>query len=435
MKIRYLALGAAVVLGLAACGGGGGSSSTADNNPTGETNPSGLTTGTITGFGSIFVNGIEFETDGTTFDIDGAPGMESDLEVGHVVTINGTVNPDGVTGVAQSVRFEAEVEGPISSVDLANRLFVVVGQTVMVDDFTFFSDEVIPASLEGLVAGDFVEVSGYIDADGNILATRVEIDIPDSSTPGVRATEVKGLVSALDSAASTFQINDLVVDFSMARLSGFTDGTIADGDYVEAKGTEFGPNDELIATEVDAEDKSERHDSIDGEERNDVKVKMAAAVQDVDIDAGTLMMLGITVHVDEMTRSDDRSDSDVRRFSLDDIRVGDFIEVRGDELMDADGLPTGDVRAFRMEREDSQDEVELQGAVTEFSGNSVTILGVTIDTHAGTRFGGMEGGMDDDMGISSADFFAMMSTGAVVKAKGVQVSDAGMTADKLEFED
>ncbi len=487
MKIKFLAICIALLI-LAACGGGSGSpASVAD--PTGAAS-TGTTTGTVTGFGSIYVNGIEFDTSGTSFDIDDAPGQESDLEVGHVVTIEGTVHSDGRTGVAEHVSFEDEVEGPISSIDLANQSFVVVGQTIIVDDLTSFDDDIVPASFEGLAVGNFVEVSGYADAEGNIRATRVEVE-----TDSGREIEVKGMVASLDSAASTFQINDLVVDFSSATLSDFPDGIIADGDYVEVKGTDFGPAGELIATRVESED--DRHDNSEDDDveiegyittfdspdnfsvsgmpvitnsqtqfehgsvddlalnvklevegvvnadgvlvarevefrehqtdENDIKIE--AAVQAVDFEAGILTMLGIIVHVDEMTRIEDDSDSDVRRFSLADIQAGNFIEVRGIEIFDADGLSTGEIRALRLEREDFDDDVSLQGAVTEYSEGTLMILGVTIDTHAGTEF------EDDDNSLSSAEFFALLSAGAIIEAEGIQVSDAGISADKLEFED
>ena len=51
-------------------------------------------TGTITGFGSVFVNGIEFETGSSSFDVDDNPSSsEDDLAIGMVVTVVGGVSP------------------------------------------------------------------------------------------------------------------------------------------------------------------------------------------------------------------------------------------------------------------------------------------------------------------------------------------------------
>jgi CHASE2 domain-containing sensor protein len=58
--------------------------------------------------------------------------LEADLRVGQVVRIEGRVNEDGVTGTANSITFDDEVEGPVQSLDLAANRLVVLGQTVQV---------------------------------------------------------------------------------------------------------------------------------------------------------------------------------------------------------------------------------------------------------------------------------------------------------------
>ena len=70
--------------------------------------------GTITGFGSIFVNGVEYDTASANIRIDGAAGTEADLRVGQVVTVTGTLDSGSTTrGKAQTVSFNAAVEGPV----------------------------------------------------------------------------------------------------------------------------------------------------------------------------------------------------------------------------------------------------------------------------------------------------------------------------------
>ena len=80
---KQKALSAAIIsITLSACGGGGssgGGDSIAgiDNGPAEGISGSGATaSGTIDGFGSIFVNGIEFETDNADITIDGQQGGE-----------------------------------------------------------------------------------------------------------------------------------------------------------------------------------------------------------------------------------------------------------------------------------------------------------------------------------------------------------------------
>ena len=102
-----------LVLFVAGCGGGGGGGSSLAGGGIGGT---GITSGTITGFGSVFVNGVEFETDGSSFDVDDNIGTDQDvLGLGMVVTITGSINPDGVTWTALSILYDDEVEGPIAA--------------------------------------------------------------------------------------------------------------------------------------------------------------------------------------------------------------------------------------------------------------------------------------------------------------------------------
>src|SRR5690349_15879958 len=62
---------------LAACGGGGSASSSVTSTDV-------VATGAITGFGSVYVNGIHFETEGADITRDGSPSPQSDLRVGQM---------------------------------------------------------------------------------------------------------------------------------------------------------------------------------------------------------------------------------------------------------------------------------------------------------------------------------------------------------------
>jgi hypothetical protein len=102
--------------------------------------------GTITGFGSVFVNGVEYNTNGTNFTVGETGGTEADLAIGMVVRVNGSINDDGVTGTAESIVYDAELEGPIvnapvesdegqtKSFTVLGKNVVVTGSTVVVDD-------------------------------------------------------------------------------------------------------------------------------------------------------------------------------------------------------------------------------------------------------------------------------------------------------------
>src|SRR6202035_5957216 len=82
----------------------------------------------ITGFGSVFVNGVEYITANAQILIDHQPGTEAQLHAGQVVVIKGSVNADGATGTATEVTFDGDVRGPVSQIDLTTNTLVVLGQ-------------------------------------------------------------------------------------------------------------------------------------------------------------------------------------------------------------------------------------------------------------------------------------------------------------------
>ena len=120
----------AAVLGLAACGGGGSSS---DSTPqTAAQNVAVISSGTVTGFGSVFVNGVRFETSSAAFTINGKPGTQADLRVGHVVRIHGRRMAQAIARrIASTSMIWSKV--PSRSVDAAAGALVVMGQTVLTD--------------------------------------------------------------------------------------------------------------------------------------------------------------------------------------------------------------------------------------------------------------------------------------------------------------
>jgi hypothetical protein len=136
-------------------------------------------------------------------------------------------------------------------------------------------------------------------------------------------------------------------------------------------------------------------------------------------------MLGITVSVDALTRLEDKSSADLRPLTLADINAGDYLEDRGDEFP----AGSGDILATILEREDADTEAILQGFVESITEPSFTILGVTIQTDAGTIFRDV-----NDTVISSTEFFNQVASNSLVKAKGNEISDTVILAQEVEFE-
>jgi len=478
MKTHLLfALSAALVLP----GCGGGSETVAGIDGRGNPTPAVgvVSKGAITGFGSVIVNGVEFDTSNALFGIDGRGGTQLDLAVGDVVVIEGTVNEDGTSPTANSVTFDDAVEGPISAIDLAAQTLTSLGQLVRVDADTSFDDSISPASLDGLNVDDVVEVSGFFLADGSIGATRIELK------PAGGELEITGIVN--DVAGTTLEINGFVVDFTNAMVENFPGGSPEIGQRVEAKGDALGGMGQLLATRVEFKgndfgedgDRAEiegfitRFDvatptdfDVEGvpvmttaltvfengtsvdlalnrkvEVEGDIdaagvliatKVEIKASgfirIESLveDVQANQLTVLGIVISVNEATRFEDKSAASVELFSLADLGAGDYVEIRGFE--DASG-----VVATRLEREDFDGEVALRGFVDSVNDPDFTILGATVTTRrsppdpVATTFTDLDGSP-----LTPAEFF-LQANGRLVEASGT-LDGAMIDADEVEFE-
>lgn len=193
------------------CGGGGGDAPSTGGGvaPTGTTVVA-FTQGTITGFGSVIVNGVRFDdTAASVTDDDGAKQALSTLRLGMRVEVDsGTVDRLSATAKAVAVRFGGLVTGPVTAVDTTANTITVLGQVVDVTSTTVFDDS-LGAGLAAVTAGTVIEVHGLRDAaTGRIVATRVE---PESTAT---AYKLRGTVSSLDTTAKTFSIGGAAISYA-----------------------------------------------------------------------------------------------------------------------------------------------------------------------------------------------------------------------------
>lgn len=230
-KIGGCALSLLALLLLVSCGGGGDTVADGGIGGTGT-----ISVGTISALGSIFVNGIEFDTNTAVIDLNGASAGQSSLRVGMVVTVEGTLNEDGSTGIATSVTYDDNLQGPISAVDPAAGSLTVLDQEIRTDEATVFDTGAALPGLAGLSPGDVIEVSGLTNADGSILATRI------SQGAGGQMAEITGQISS--ATATTFQINNLTVEFSGASQGMPRRNAPQNGETVEVRG--FLDNDGIL---------------------------------------------------------------------------------------------------------------------------------------------------------------------------------------------
>ena len=471
------------LLTAAACTGG-------SDHASGGVGGSGLSRGPVSAFGSIFVTGIKWETDSAEILVDGVPADESSIELGMVVTVEGEVSRDGTTGTATLVRFDSDLEGPITSItpvgtDGVAATVVVLGVDVFVEDgVTIFSGGA-GFGFGTMTVGDVVEVSGLRGADGSIRATHLERE--GSLVPGVTAVELTGVVSGYTPGASSFQIGSVTVNFDPSgvttNLTELPGGEPSDGQFVEVEGI-YEASGEITASAIELED--DELPDVDNAEIEGVITRfvsladMDVAGQPVDASGArltpndpALFRLGVVVEVEgrisdgvliarelELRGFDTRIDAAIASAEDIDAENGTFVllgipvrtdastqfddgesdvpnfsvsDLRAGDFLAVRGVedPAGTLLATRVKREEV-DDVELRGFVeaADSIAGTLTIMGVTVDVN------GAEFEDADEMTLLQSEFFAQLMIGDLVEVENDLPGDPSVLefATEVEFE-
>lgn len=143
---------------------GGTGRSAGDAGGTGGIGGTGIV-GTITGFASICVNGLEVHYDrDVPVSENGRPVDSQQLAVGQLVAVEAVDSARGLE--ARSVGIVYVLEGPVTNA-AKNGGLEVMGAPVVT------SDLLGPATTPPLRKGDWVQVSGHPDAQGRVFASRI----------------------------------------------------------------------------------------------------------------------------------------------------------------------------------------------------------------------------------------------------------------------
>ena len=199
----------------------------------GGTGGTGISTGAVTGFGSVEVNGVHFRTDNnvapgfrTEKKINGADkSLERDKDVfaeGMVVTVRHGAGDNN----AQGIEYRDNLRGPIAVIASgADNIIEVLGQTVVVEN---------AATFPSLKQNDIVEVSGFVDNAGRIRAAYI---LPVS--PSTQEFEVKGFVSV--SSSTGFRLGPLPDGSGTTVMVSYPLGGPANNTFVQVVTTDREP--------------------------------------------------------------------------------------------------------------------------------------------------------------------------------------------------
>ena len=228
---------------LTGCGGGGSSVAGLSSGGTGS-----FTSGTISGLGSIIVNGIRYNDDNASVisrDDDNNTAFGRTLKVGMVVSIQGSsvtaaATANGTaTATATKISCGSEWQGPVSNIGASS--FDMLGLTVDVLASTVF--EGAATQLTGLTTSQFVEVHGYVDqTTGHLQATYVEV-----STTQPAQYKLSGVVNNFSAVNRTFKLGTTTQASSQISWDGNTSlpNNWSDGVFVRVKMTPL-----LLATQI-----------------------------------------------------------------------------------------------------------------------------------------------------------------------------------------
>jgi hypothetical protein len=401
LKSSLLTLGIAAAL--SACGGGGGGA------VPGSTATPVTSSGAITQFGSVYVNGVRYTTtaarvtkeDGT--EIEANPSDDRLKQIvgeGNIVKVRGTINDDNTTGTASTIIIDNELVGTIEAGSITDATFVVLGQTISVSPDTFIDDSLhldgsgldkrfgdLGRTLASLVSdGLMVEISGFVTANG-LEASRIE-DFNTSVTAGTDddgTDEIKGFVRNLDATPGQFQINGLTIDYSGVISAP----ALANGDLVEVHGTVAGGI--LTATSVELED-----DLLD-DDFNEGEVEVEGIIESITPTTGTAGV--VKVNGVEFTVAD------ISQYS-----VGMKIEIKA-------RLQNGQLQVTRIQDE-TEDNIRIRDQATGTNAGAITTrLGLNVTPSDRSRLELNDADLSD---INA--FLTGVQSGDYVEARGFELN-------------
>lgn len=395
----------------------------------GGNTPDQLTQGTVTGFGSVLVGGVEYRTSGATITLDGAAAAETALRPGHVVALRGRLDSNGTAGRADTISGDAALVGTVDARDAAAGTVTVLGTRVQLNGNTSFGSGIDGAATTPFAIGDRLVVWGYSGTTTAVLATRIE------RAASTRDLQVAGRVSSLDTAGRRYTVRGTVVDYANAG----TVDTLRDGAYAVAFGTTTNPGGSLLAQRVAVRDEApaaadrDRGDvtgivaryvsaldfEVGGREVTTTDSTTYANGAAADLEVGVLVTVrgtfdtnrrlvasrveflpdptfrvlapietfnagattfgggGVQVQTNAVTRWEDRTALASRTFRFGELRTGDWVDARGYEES-ASRTATATV----VERRDApaDQRIELQGQAQNLVSPNLAIAGVPVVT-------------------------------------------------------
>ena len=403
---------------LAACGGGGGDSAGVGTGGTGS-----FSVGPVTGFGSVFVNGVRYEDNGARLvDDDGTVKVlgsdDNPLKVGMVVEVSGSVDGSGARKATQ-IAYGAEIKGPVTAVDAAAGSFQVFGITVRTSPATVYDNF---GGVGVLAVGQVVEVHGQAGTAGGIVATYVEREATSEAAFAAGGGEyrLRGPISGLagTSAAYSFSVRGVPIRTDAATR---IDGTPAEGAAVSVRLNPTRQGDGRYL----AERLKLRKASYDVSSSSEAEIE--GYVSEFDAAAGSLRVAGYPAQLGSNVVYEDGVAADLKN--------GVRVEAKGSIQNGVLVVAKLDFESHDDDGDGIDDDVSAGSKEFEFKGTasciscaagsgSFSVKGVTVNYDAGTEFrDGLSGATLAGRKIEVKAVSQVTAAGTVYRAKRIEVDD------------
>ncbi|WP_286855402.1 DUF5666 domain-containing protein [Marinobacter sp. UBA4489] len=396
-RVIGLAAGTVAFGVISACGGGGsgGGLDVADGGIRGT----GSSVGPVSGFGSVFVNGVRFDTRDLNGAVESNDGIdaETQLSEGMILRVDGEWSDNG-EGVAESLEYDDTFRGAVSDVTLSQNneqvTFTIYGQELFATTQTVFRG----TTLANLTNDDFVRVSAYRGPDGLYrasfvgTATRNESDIE---------LEVDLSNAEFDAGNNQILSNGFTITYAdNVFANGLTEADLEAGGFFEIEGELMVPN-EINAISIDRDD-FRRYQQGEGDD-----IELTGTVQTRYVAdggnprPGELTLAGLTIRIVNETELDDG-------LTLDSLQPGLLIQVEGKFIGDS----VVEAEEIELREPDSKVKGSIDVNSVDPSSRRFEVGGVKIQVTPLTTLT-----RDDDGEI---DFAQLTAFGTKVEVEGIE---------------
>jgi len=445
-----------------------------DNDSSVEQQSSSISMGVISGFGSVFLNGVEYDTiTEVVVTFAGQSIPFEDLDVGDVIVLSKSTSGSESTELTE-IEVVTLAIGPIQSfttTSASETVYRVLEQNIIATPLTFIDAD--------LVVNDVVAVSGLRNRDGDIVASKI-YRLPDDTD----TNRVRGVISDLDLANAKFNLGDFTVhladdistddladdvmveveinsgstvvaitivdtadlfqentqlefkaqikaesDEELTLVTGLipeiiaplsdditvTDGSQSDlvaGKWILVSGS-FDENEQLILSGIKL---------LDGNLES-----IAGVITALDISKGTVAIAGVEYNINNFTLKQDASDSAKHFFGLEDLQVGDSIE-----LISANNGSERILQKLTRVNDTAFDQsTTIKGLVESISETGLSLQGVMITFNDATKVTNTNSSDSEDNAQTSVQtFLASLSLGDYVEAVG-QLVESQLLASSI----